>query len=102
MDNNNIIIIFSYVASLLLLFLCIGIFSRTAPKSAGLTRRLLIGLGIVPGLVGVIFGFSLAFFQIDTSQMLLVMGAWLLLEFGTLQLSSMVKEYKIVSMNEFP
>lgn len=86
----------SYVAALTLLFVCILIFSWIGKKSESLIRKLIVGVGMVPGLIGALYGFSLAFTHGNTREVLPVMSAWLLLEFGALQLTRMIKEYKIV------
>ena len=79
-------IIISYAGPLILLYLCILIFIEGSKRQNILFDRLLLVSGMVPGLLGVLYGFYL-FLTPEQHQLGLgILTAWLLLEMGALQL----------------
>ena len=82
----------SYIAALILLFVCISITSGVGKITDVIARRLIIGVGVVPGVVGVIYGFLLAFTSENSEIFLSVISAWLLLEIGAIQLNKIINK----------
>ena len=82
----------SYITALILLFVCISITSGVGKITAVIARRLIIGVGVVPGVVGVIYGFLLAFTSENSEIFLSVISAWLLLEIGAIQLKKIINK----------
>jgi hypothetical protein len=82
----------SYIAALILLFVCISITSGVGKITDVIARRLIIGFGVVPGAVGVIYGFLLAFTSENSEIFLSVISAWLLLEIGAIQLNKIINK----------
>lgn len=79
-------IIISYGGPLILLYLCILLFTEGSKRPNILFGRLLIIFGMIPGLFGVLYGFFL-FMTLEQRQTSLgILTAWLLLEMGALQL----------------
>jgi hypothetical protein len=81
-----------YIAALILLFVCISITSGVGKITDVIARRLIIGVGVVPGVVGVIYGFLLAFTSENSEIFLSVISAWLLLEIGAIQLNKIINK----------
>ena len=83
----------SYITALILLFVCISITSGVGKITDVIARRLIIGVGVVvPGVVGVIYGFLLAFTSENSEVFLSVISAWLLLEIGAIQLKKIINK----------
>ena len=82
----------SYIAALILLFVCISITSGVGKITDVIARRLIIGVGVVPGVVGVIYGFLLAFTSENSEIFSSVISAWLLLEIGAIQLNKIINK----------
>ena len=84
-------IIISYGGPLILLYLCILLFIEGTKRQHILFDRLLFAFGMVPGLLGVLYGFYL-FLALEQRQAGLgILTAWLLLEMGALQLRQALK-----------
>ena len=86
--NNPVIV--SYASALILLYVCIMLFSQARKHGDNLYKRLIVACGMLPGLAGVFYGFYLFLTLPDRTQGLAVMSAWLLLELGALQLKQLV------------
>jgi hypothetical protein len=82
----------SYTTALILLFVCVSITSGVGKITDVIARRLIIGVGVVPGVVGVIYGFLLAFTSGNSKISLGVISAWLLLEIGAIQLKNIINK----------
>ncbi len=93
MENN---IFLSYSLALVLIVLCILIFSLTFNKRDRLGIILISIFGIYIGFGGIIWSISFLFRDQESSQVLGLMSAWLLLEVGALQLSQVMKKFKKV------
>ena len=91
----NEAVILSYASALILLYICILVFAALGNKSALVARNLIMGVGVIPGLIGVVYGFSLVFIQTNIGVVLSVLVAWLLLELGALQLTWLIKGGKL-------
>lgn len=85
------IIVISYGGSLILLYLCILIFTEGLKRQNILFDRLLVVFGMVPGLIGVLYGFYVTLEQRQVG--LGILTASLLLEMGALQLRQAYKKY---------
>ena len=86
---NNAVIV-SYASALILLYFCVLLYSLACKHGGSLYTKLITMSGMLPGLVGVIYGFYLFLTLEDRTQGLAVMTAWLLLEMGALQLKRLV------------
>lgn len=93
MDNDisNIAII-SYGGALILLYLCILIYSQACKRQGNIHRNLITVVGVVPGLIGVIYGFSLMLKTENTAMGIGILTAWLLLEMGAIQLKRLIQK----------
>jgi len=88
---NNIAII-SYSGALILLYLCILLYSQACSRQGKIFINMITVFGMVPGLIGVIYGLFLILKTGDTAQGLGIMTAWLLLELGALQLKQLIQK----------
>ena len=82
----NVIVIASYAGALVLLYVCILLFCEGRKRNESLWSGLILVFGMIPGLVGVLFGFYLAWSPEYHKEGLAIVGAGLLLEFGALHL----------------
>lgn len=87
---NNVAII-SYGGALILLYLCILLYSLACKRREDIFKKLIIVFGMLPGFIGVIYGFSLVLKPGDSAQGIGVMSAWLILEMGAIQLKQLIK-----------
>ena len=87
---NNAVIV-SYASALILLYFCVLLYTQACKHGESPYTKLLIAFGMLPGLVGVVYGFYLFLTLGDRTQGLAVMTAWLLLEMGVMQLKRLVK-----------
>jgi len=87
-------IFISYSMALILLVLCILIFSSTLSNRERLGRVLISIFGIYPGFLAVLWSLSLLFLGGEYSQVFGIMSAGLLLEVGAVQLSQVMKKFK--------
>jgi hypothetical protein len=87
---NNLAIV-SYGGALILLYLCILLYSLACKRGEDIFKNLIIAFGMVPGFIGVIYGFTLVLKPGNSAQGIGVMTAWLLLEMGAIQLKQLIK-----------
>jgi len=87
----NDIAIISYGGALILLYLCILLYSQACKSQNSIFAKLITLFGMVPGFIGVIYGFILILSTGKTGEGVAIMTAWLLLELGALQLKQLIQ-----------
>ena len=92
---NNVAII-SYGGALILLYLCILLYSLACKRREDIFKKLIFAFGMLPGFIGVIYGFTLVLEPGNSAQGIGVMTAWLLLEMGAIRLKQLVKNNGIL------
>jgi hypothetical protein len=87
-------LVLSYALALILMVLCILIFTSTINKKDRLGKTLIAIFGIYTGFGGVIWSLSLFFRDVESALVLGLLSPWLLLEVGAGQLSQVMKKLK--------
>jgi hypothetical protein len=89
--------ILSYAAALFLLYACILLYALACKYRRNIFRNLITAFGMLPGVVGVIYGFFVILSTGNSAQGLGIMTAWLLLEMGALQLKQLTENIETIS-----
>ena len=88
----NSIVVMSYASALILLYVCVLLYSLACRYGKNPYRRLIVAFGMLPGIAGVVYGACLFLTPGDRTQGLAVMTAWMLLEAGALQFKQLLKK----------
>lgn len=87
----NSVVVMSYASALILLYICILLYSLACRYGNDPYRKLLVALGLLPGLAGVVYGCYLFLSLEDRALGLAVMSAWGLLEMGALHIKLLMR-----------